>query len=231
MTALVLQARLDSSRLPGKALLPLGGEPMILRVMQALRFVPCDQRVLACPADSEEAFRPLAWRAGFDLFVGPKEDVLARYCGAIRKTGADRIIRATGDNPFAFADAAAEIAAQAEALGSDYAAFAGLVYGAGVEAVAAEALLAAEREAVLPAEREHVCPFLYSRPDRFLLHRPACPAAWRGPGRRITVDTREDYERALALFDELGGPPSSGAEVQAALDRLERRPGGEGRPE
>jgi spore coat polysaccharide biosynthesis protein SpsF len=201
MTALILQARLDSTRLPGKALLDLGGRPMLFRVMEALSAVPQeDLRVLACADDCEAAFAPLAEEAGFALFPGPKEDVLRRYALAIRRYGPDRVIRATGDNPFVFADAAAEIASQAALLGADYAAFAGLPYGAGVEAVAAEALLRADREAAAPEEREHVCPYLYGHGDLFLLHRPLAPLHWRSPSLRLTVDTPEDYDRAVLRY-------------------------------
>ena len=213
MTAVILQARIDSSRLPNKALLPLGGEPLVFRVMEALRAIPCDAFALACPEDAEDAFAPLAERAGFRLLVGSKEDVLGRYCTAIRALGADRVIRATGDNPFVFPDAASAIAREGEEIGADYAAYAGLPYGAGVEAVTAEALLRAEREATLQAEREHVCPYLYNHGDRFLLHRPAAPYKWRGSAVRVTVDTAEDYKAAGKLFE--------------ALSRSE---GGEGRP-
>ena len=205
MTSLILQARLDSTRLPGKALLPLGDDPLLLCVMRTLGSVAADARILACPADCAREFAPLAERAGFSLVVGSKDDVLERYCDAIRASGADRVIRATGDNPFAFPDAADEIARQAAELGADYAAFAGLPYGAGVEAVSAEVLLRAEREARLPAEREHVCPYLYGNPDRFSLHRPLAPLRWRGSGCRVTVDTREDLDRAAALWAALGG--------------------------
>ncbi|MDR1211532.1 MAG: spore coat protein, partial [Spirochaetaceae bacterium] len=106
MTALVLQARLDSSRLPRKALLPLGGRPLIQAVMAALKTVAADIHVLACAADSEAAFAPFARAEGFYIYGGPKEDVLKRYCDVIRLYGPDRVIRATGDNPFVFADAA-----------------------------------------------------------------------------------------------------------------------------
>ncbi|MDR2482685.1 MAG: spore coat protein, partial [Treponema sp.] len=78
MTALILQARLDSSRLPGKALLPLGGRPLIFRVMEALKTLPVDRHVLACPEDCAAPFGPLAEEAGFELSPGPKEDVLRR---------------------------------------------------------------------------------------------------------------------------------------------------------
>jgi len=206
MTALILQARLDSSRLPNKALLPLGGEPMLLRVMENLRNVRCDSYVLACPPDAELSFAPLAEQAGFTIVIGPKEDVLARYVKAARFIGADTIIRCTGDNPFAFADAARAIAEEVFLVKADYAAYAGLPYGVGVEAVAAEALFRADREAASQAEREHVCPYLYGHPDLFLLHRPAAPLYWQGPDLRLTVDTEADYRRAENLYTALHDP-------------------------
>ena len=132
-TGIILQARLDSSRLPGKSLLPLGGRPLILRVMEALKKVPAEVRVLACPEDSAATFEQLAGEAGFELFSGPKEDVLKRYCLAIRHFGIDRVIRATGDNPFVFADAAAAICSQALAVGADYAGYNGLPLGGGLK--------------------------------------------------------------------------------------------------
>lgn len=220
MTALVLQARLDSTRLPRKALLSLGSESLLSAVLRTLSSLPVDRRVLACPEDCAAEFAPLAEMAGFTLVVGSKEDVLERYCDAIRAVGADWVVRATGDNPFAFPDAAAEILRQARELGADYASFAGLPYGAGVEAVAASALLRAEAEAHLPAEREHVCPYLYGNPDKFSLHRPLAPRRWRAPEIRVTVDTREDLGRASQLWSVLGGVVEDGERVIASYRSL-----------
>ena len=215
MTALVLQARLDSTRLSGKSLLPLEDEPLIYRVMEALAAVPCDVHVLACPEDCLVSFSPLAVRAGFEICAGPKDDVLARYCLAIRRFSPDWVIRATGDNPFVFADAAAAITEEAAALKADYSAYAGLPYGAGVEVIRAEALIRAEEKASLSEEREHVCPYLYNHPELFRLHRPLAPCKWQVPqtsqakasqtnrGYRLTVDTLEDYNHAKKLYQLL----------------------------
>jgi len=230
MTAVILQARLDSSRLPSKALLPLGGEPMLFRVMEALSTVAADCCVLACPEDAAASFAPLADRCGFKLLTGSKEDVLERYCDAIRRFGPDWVIRATGDNPFVFADAATALAAETDAAGAQYGGYADLPYGAGVEAVAAEALLRAEREAREPAEREHVCPYLYGHPELFSLYRPRAPLRWNRRDLRLTVDTRQDYESALLLHERLdqeesGAPVGrryQGTTIIAAQDALIR---------
>jgi spore coat polysaccharide biosynthesis protein SpsF len=222
VTAVVLQARLDSTRLPGKSLLPLGGKPLILVVMEALRAVPADRYVLACAEDCAAPFGPLAEAAGFTLFPGPRDDVLARYCGAIRRFGMDRVIRATGDNPFVFAAAAEAINGEALSLGADYAGYRGLPLGAGVESAAAEALLRAEAEARAPEEREHVCPYLYGHPELFSLHQPLAPQKWRGRHIRLTVDTAEDYDRAQALAAALSRQEGPGPDREERIIGLYR---------
>jgi spore coat polysaccharide biosynthesis protein SpsF len=171
--------------------------------MEALNRIPAELRVLACSEDSKSAFTELAQEAGFALFAGPKEDVLGRFCLVIRNFGMEHMIRATGDNPFVFADAAYTITTEALALDADYAGYSGLPLGAGVESVNAKALLRAGTEAASQYDREHVCPYLYAHPEKFLLHRPLAPQHWQGPGIRLTIDTQQDYERAQALYAEL----------------------------
>jgi spore coat polysaccharide biosynthesis protein SpsF len=214
MTAVVLQARLDSRRLPGKSLLLLGGRPLVFRAMEALNYLKADVRILACPEDCIAVFSPLAEEAGFELVAGPKEDVLARFCIAIRKFKADRIIRATGDNPFVFIDAAEAINREAEVLGADYAGYAGIPHGSGVESINSEALLRAERESESPPDREHVCPYLYTHPELFLLHRPLAPGVWQDLTMRLTVDTARDFSRAEALYQGL----TEIVDVQSPMD-------------
>jgi spore coat polysaccharide biosynthesis protein SpsF len=88
-------------------------------------------------------------------------------------------------------------------LNAAYAGYGGLPYGAGVESVAAWALLKAEAEAKAGPEREHVCPYLYNHPETFPMHRPLAPVRWQGPSLRVTVDTPEDYQGAVKLYATL----------------------------
>jgi spore coat polysaccharide biosynthesis protein SpsF len=171
--------------------------------MEALGRIPCDIHILACPDDSVTAFEPLAKEAGFALIPGPKHDVLRRFCIALRRYSVDWVIRATGDNPFVFADAAIALQEEAVAIQADYAGYSGLPYGAGVEVIKAQALFCAEEKALADPEREHVCPYLYNHPEQFRLHRPLAPLPWQGPQIRISVDTQADYERALCLYQAL----------------------------
>jgi len=207
LTCIVLQSRLDSTRLPGKALLSIDGKPLVFRVMEALNRVPADIRILACAQDSLSSFAPLAEQAGFEIFAGPKDDVLERYCQVIRRFNITRVIRATGDNPFVFTDAASAINAEALALNADYAGYSGIPVGAGVESVCADSLLRAGNESSSSYDREHVCPYLYTHPELFSLHRPLAPLRWQGSNIRLTVDTQEDFDRALVLYGALKNEP------------------------
>jgi spore coat polysaccharide biosynthesis protein SpsF len=219
--AVVLQARISSTRLPRKALLPLSGRSLGFRVMEALRLVRADAYVLATDAESAPLFADDASEAGFALVVGPRDDVLARYCIAIRSVGAYSIIRATGDNPlvsFELANALQDLYRDGDI--PDYASFDAAPVGSGVELVRSSALLEAETEAVDPYEREHVCPFLYRRPGRFRIDRPAAPPPYDRPELRVTVDTLSDYERVKGIFDAVHrGSPIALAATIYCLDR------------
>jgi spore coat polysaccharide biosynthesis protein SpsF len=214
LIAVVLQARLGSTRLPGKVLLPLGGATLIEQAMIRLSRLPAEARVLATDEKSAPSLAPAALRRGFELLVGPEEDVLARYCLAIERFKPELVIRATGDNPLVSYELASLLVERRASHPSDYAGFQGMPTGMGVELVAAEALLRAEAEAREAPEREHVCPYLYNHPELFRVDRPEAPDDYRIPGARVTVDTAADYEAVLRLYGALyDGNPLSDASI------------------
>lgn len=219
-TAVVLQARLGSTRLPGKALLPLAGSPMLCHAMRALRLVRADEYVLATEEGSAPGLEGPAALCGFRIILGPEDDVLRRYCLAARATGADRIIRATGDNPLVSHELANLLLDRRDLHPADYSGFLGMPKGMGVELIEAEALFEAERLAVDPYEREHVCPYLYRRPERFRIDRVDAPAEYLLPKANLSVDTREDFLAVERVFASLPPclPPSS-LDVIAVLKR------------
>jgi spore coat polysaccharide biosynthesis protein SpsF (cytidylyltransferase family)/2-polyprenyl-3-methyl-5-hydroxy-6-metoxy-1,4-benzoquinol methylase len=208
MICVVLQVRLDSTRLPRKALLPLGGKPIIVRVMENLKRVRADAWVLACDVDSAAVLSPLAAECGFVCIPGPKDDVLERFCIVIKKMGADVILRATGDNPWLFADAAQESLARFAELRADdkpvdYFTFSGLPHGSGIEVFSARRLLEAGALTDSSYDHEHVGPAFYRHPDRFRCVFETAPERWYHPEMRTTIDTREDYECACHMYDYL----------------------------
>lgn len=213
MLAIVLQARMGSTRLPGKSLLPLGGSTLVEQAMARLGLVKAELRVLATDEASAPSLASAAERRGFELLVGPAEDVLARYCLAVRRYKPDILLRATGDNPLVSHELATLLLERRAFHPSDYAGYLGMPAGMGVELIEPDALLRAEAEARERPEREHVCPYLYAHPENFRVDRPEAPAEYLLPGASVTVDTAADYEAILRIYGELfdGSPIPSAA--------------------
>ncbi len=201
--AVFLQARLASSRLPEKVLLPLAGKSVIEHAMESLARVDVEVHALLTDEESVGRLERPARRCGFEVFAGDPDDVLARFAAAARHWNIDRYFRATGDNPLVSSRLALMLEELHAARGADFSGFLGPPLGTCVELVEAWALFAADREAVDPYEREHVSPFIYRRTDRFRVLRPWAPAAMLMPEARVTLDTVEDYELIKRAYDEL----------------------------
>ena len=101
-TVAIVQARMGSSRLPGKVLLKLDGRSILTYLVERLRHTKClDQVVVATTVEPrDDILVEECRRHEIDCFRGSEPDVLARYLGAATVTGADIIVRVTGDNPF-----------------------------------------------------------------------------------------------------------------------------------
>ena len=202
MTGVLIQVRLGSSRLPGKALLPLAGRPLIAHAMSALRGVEADHWALITDPESAEALQPIAEQGGYELFVGHPHHVLNRYVAAARTFGVTTIVRATGDNPLVSAALAQSACDLHRREGADLTGWDDLPVGTGVEVVERAALEIALSESADPYEHEHVTPFVYRRQDRFRVVRRAADGRFRMPDAQVTVDTPDDYLRVQRLFGE-----------------------------
>jgi spore coat polysaccharide biosynthesis protein SpsF len=198
-----LQARLGSTRLARKALLPLGGATVLQLAMRALARVEAQVHALLTEPASAREFAEPARQEGFELFVGSEEDVLDRFCRAAERFGTRRIVRATADNPLVSPMQVRSLLALHTQAGWHLSHYLGPPLGTGVEVVEAWALAEADARARDPYEREHVTPYLYRHRERFRVAEPSCPEAWRLPEARVTVDTREDYERVGRIFQSL----------------------------
>jgi spore coat polysaccharide biosynthesis protein SpsF len=202
-SAVFLQARLDSSRLPAKALFELGGKPVIRLCMDALRGVPADRYCLLTDQASADILAPFARQSGFQVFTGPKHDVLARFVLAADHFGVDHIWRATADNPLVSAELSGLIQTAYRERGAEYCNLVEVPHGSCIEAVSAQALRTVRAESTAPFEHEHVCPGVYRHPGRYRVCHIEPPPALRRPDVSVTVDTIEDYRRLCAFFDSV----------------------------
>lgn len=217
--ALIVQMRLDSTRLPKKALLPLGNTILASYVMHRLRAIPAVSYILACDEASYETLAPYAAEQGFSIVAGPKDDVLLRYCIAAKNTDAPWIIRATGDNPLVSYELASLLLKQADEE-VDYAAHTGMPKGMGVELVKKSAL---ERVCTVtnePYYREHVCPYIYEHPELFKVLKIQAPQKYAIPGASVTVDTLDDYTFVKSIIDAC--PPEPDDDIILTMLKRER---------
>jgi spore coat polysaccharide biosynthesis protein SpsF len=202
-TLAIIQARMGSTRLPGKVLLDLGGATVLARVVRRLeRSQQISQIVVATTtARADEAIVNECERLRVSSFRGSEGDVLDRYYQAARLYSADTVVRITADCPLidpalvdetirVFKDGRADYAS--DVLPRTY------PRGLDSEVFTSVALERAWREAREPHEKEHVTPYLYEHPEIFRL------ASARGDvdysHYRWTLDTPEDLILLRAIY-------------------------------
>ncbi len=204
-TVVIVQCRLSSTRLPRKALLPLGGRSILEWTLAAMKKVRADAYYLATDVDSGPELEAIAKAAGYSFYAGSKDDVLDRFVKTIELSKADVVIRATADNPFLFYEAASALLDEyREREGSspvDYITWTGLPHGSGVEIFNAHSLVSAAPQTDSPYDHEHVGPALYNHTDKFCCLFLRAPKEFYYPDLRTTVDVYADYRRAQAVVD------------------------------
>jgi glutamate-1-semialdehyde 2,1-aminomutase len=164
-TVAIVQARMGSSRLPGKVMKPVGGAPMIDFLLGRLaRAKKVDQIVIATTDQARDIpFAAHVRQLGYTVFSGNETDVLDRYYQAARQAGADAVIRITGDCPLVDPDLVDLVVAEFKSRRVDYLSNvdpATFPDGLDTEIFTFAALEKAWKEAKQPAEREHVTPYL-----------------------------------------------------------------------
>lgn len=208
-TGIVIQARLGSTRFPGKVLADLGGAPMLARQIERLRLVPgVDALVIATtdrPSDDPVAAFARS-QGGVGLWRGPEDDVLARFAGAAAAFDLDVVGRVTGDCPFIDPGVVGRVLAAFGATADcDYASNCrprSWPFGFDVEVVSRTALDAAAAEATDSFDREHVLVYVFTRPERFRCVNVADEAGgWQDL--RLTVDYPDDLAFLNALFEKV----------------------------
>lgn len=218
-TGVLIQARMSSSRLPGKVLTPVDGVPVLGHLVDRMARAAVDVVVVATSDRPEDdAIAAYAARRGVDVHRGSLDDVLGRMVAAAHAHRLRHVVRACGDSPLldpALVDAAL---ARLRATGADLASNVitrTFPPGQSVEAVTVAALERALTLGPTASDREHVTPLLYRRTDVFRV--VAIARTPPAPGPRLVVDTPEDLRRVEALMARMDRPPA-----RYSLDELLR---------
>lgn len=206
-----IQARMSSSRLPGKVLAPVQGLPMIVYMVQrVLRARHLDGVVVVTSTDpSDDALAAAVVSASLPVFRGDLNDVLKRYADAAEAYGADEVVRLTGDCPLIDSAVIDAVVDARRAAGADYASNVDpptFPDGLDTECCTRETLDRANRLARMPAEREHVT--LWMRSEAASLRRANVRALADLSHLRLTVDYADDLEvvRRIAALDSAAHP-------------------------
>ena len=221
MAVAVIQARMGSTRLPGKVLRPLGPRSTLSWVLRAAAESEAFATIVVAtttePDDDAIADAVAADPVDAQVVRGPVDDVLARYCMAVDEHPDDTVVRLTADCPLLDPSVIAAAVAAFEADDVDYLSTIDprtLPRGLDVEVLSANALREADRDAT-GTDRVHVTPFVREHPDRFR----SASLTFEPPADdlRVTLDTAEDAALLDAVVAELGDRPPPWRDVVALL--------------
>jgi spore coat polysaccharide biosynthesis protein SpsF len=217
----IIQARMGSSRLPGKVLMDLGGETVLGRVVRRSRRSPLTNATVVATTElsADDAIAKECQRLGVSCFRGMEENVLDRYYHAALEHSAQLIVRLTSDNPLVDPDLIDETVMTILKSDADYANNRSpRIYpqGLDVEVFTFAALERAQRTARRPYDLEHVTPYFYEHSEIF-----QCVAVKRPfdfSHHRWTLDTPEDLEVIREIYARLENRDDfSWAEALAAV--------------
>ena len=226
----VVQARMGSTRLPGKVMLPAGNAPLLARMLERVTAAetPSEVVVATTTAAEDEPIRALCRRLGVHCMSGHPTDLLERHVMTARAARADVVVKIPSDCPLIDPRVIDRVVSAWKLERAHYVSNLhpqSYPDGNDVEVMPLAILEAAWREARLPHEREHTTPFVWQRPARFRLHN----VAWEtgldlSATHRLVLDYREDYELIRAVFDELWTPSRPIFSLGEIVSLLEERP-------
>jgi len=228
-TVAILQARMGSTRLPGKVLADVCGEPMIARQMARLQLAKeLDQIVVAMPIASD-GDNPLAGYCagrGWVRFYGPEKDVLARYLYAAEYYAADIVVRVTADCPLIDPYVIDSLVLLFKSGGYDFVAnnlTPTFPHGLDAEVMSRGTLAIADSKAASAYDREHVTPWITRASAGGAIFRICnLPCPMDLSAYRLTVDYSEDLEVIRAIYAHFNGSPF--IQIPAVTAFLDSRP-------
>jgi spore coat polysaccharide biosynthesis protein SpsF (cytidylyltransferase family) len=194
-TIAIIQARMGSTRLPGKMLMDIAGRPAVAHVVGRVRNAhTVNTVVLATTTEAgDDALADWAEKNGVPCYRGSANDVLDRYYEAAKQYGADVVVRITGDCPLADPAVIDRVVSAYQEGDCEYASNTiqpTYPDGLDCEVFSFVALEKAWKEALLPSEREHATPYIWKHPELFRLKSVSCDTDYSA--HRWTLDTPED---------------------------------------
>ncbi len=204
----IVQARMDSERLPGKSLADVGGKPLVQHIIENLKTSKYLSRVILATTKKKEdtVLLELAERLGVKGFSGSENDLLNRYWKAAQLFGLDIVVRVTGDNILTDVEGMDQTIDLYLKELPDLAANGGeqgYPLGTAVEVLSTSLLKELDQNVNSLEEREHVTLHLYKHRDKYPVSHLKAPDDYKDLDIRLTVDTPEDLDLIRQLYEKL----------------------------
>lgn len=239
-TLALIAVRLSSSRLPGKALMPILDIPMLEHMVDRIRFSQYVDEVLIATSteSSDDDLELFADRVGTNCFRGSLDDVLGRLHAAVESTDADLVVEMLGDNPLVHSELIDDVIDFYLEQGVDYAANATVEYphagpeiakfpvGIRVQAFTPAVLEKCNRLVTEPQHREHSTSFIYENPDIFTLGYFEARGKWQElhrPDLTFAVNYRENFQLVARIIEQCY-PKDKNFSLQDALQVYDSDP-------
>jgi spore coat polysaccharide biosynthesis protein SpsF len=229
-TICIIQARMRSSRLPGKVLLDVAGEPLLARIEERVRRIRGLSRLVigTSDVDADDPIEELCAQRGWVCFRGSEDDVLDRYYQAAKHYQADHVVRVTADSPLICVEETERLIAFHLECKADYTHNltvwgSGIPWGTSSEVFTFETLERSWREGLESHHREHVNEYVYEQSGRFRFKKVCAPPELRRPDLRLTIDAPEDLEMIRRIFGKLYRPGEI-ISLRQVIELLDKEP-------
>lgn len=212
--AFIIQARMQSTRLPGKILLPMPfskGKPLLSWIIDELKKSKFDSKIIVATSVNEEndVLRSFCDVNFIGCFRGDEENVLSRFTAIAKREDFDCIVRLTADNPILDIEILDKVISHHFENSNDYTATAGMPTGMNSEVISSKALLDIENHTISQADKEHVTLFIrnntYYKTD---VYDPEIKTELKDL--RVTVDYSSDFALLSLILSQSAGSGLSG---------------------
>jgi spore coat polysaccharide biosynthesis protein SpsF len=202
----IIQARMGSTRLPGKVLMKLSGRTILEILIERLKKAQGFSNIIVATSDhyKDQPIIDTARNLGVDAFAGSEEDVLGRFYRAAVAYDAQIVVRITADNPLTDLSLLNLLLEERALQSLDYIRPDDVILGIGSEVFTFESLEIAWKNSTKPYEREHVTPYIYENPSRFRIAMLSPPLKLARKDVRLTIDTSDDLKLFTHLANHFG---------------------------
>jgi spore coat polysaccharide biosynthesis protein SpsF len=210
----IVQARIESTRLPQKVILPLiNGNSILDFILKRLKNISGSIPVILATGDCERniLLKEVAEKHDISFFCGSENDVLKRFIDCAKQYGLDKVVRICADNPFLDIGLLYNLVSDYKDSNYDYVGFGfGEMpailshFGFFAELVSVKAMVKAHKLTTLGPDIEHVTKYIYSNKDVFAVKLVEVPEDIKNQQNvRLTVDSRADFDNAVTIINEL----------------------------